>query len=236
MYGLKPVPFKTDLNRQKRRLASGVRGIKLAAMQILRSAPVRLLLSMLAVFWFSQPLIFAAAPAKVHVVALGAGRKVPLDAAGERACCGRRHGQAGRDAHHEGPAAGGGRTAEGMDHRRSPRRYRSQLHHPPRLEAERRAAGRRDRALELAARPMAAGGPQYRPHYRAASADFDDMVSEAVWFRDYAAYCGTGTTAKEDCSRWSPSWARAAPWCSSRWQMAAGRAGRTGVQAGAMAA
>ena len=23
-----------------------------------------------------------------------------------------------------------------------------------------------------------------------------DMVSEAVWFRDYAAYCGTGTTAK----------------------------------------
>ena len=26
--------------------------------------------------------------------------------------------------------------------------------------------------------------------------DFDDVVSEAVWFRDYAAYCGTGTTAK----------------------------------------
>ena len=26
--------------------------------------------------------------------------------------------------------------------------------------------------------------------------DFDDIVSEAVWFRDYAAYCGAGTTAK----------------------------------------
>ena len=26
--------------------------------------------------------------------------------------------------------------------------------------------------------------------------DFDPMVSDAVWFRDYAAYCGTGTTAK----------------------------------------
>jgi hypothetical protein len=26
--------------------------------------------------------------------------------------------------------------------------------------------------------------------------DFDAVVSDAVWFRDYAAYCGTGTTAK----------------------------------------
>lgn len=26
--------------------------------------------------------------------------------------------------------------------------------------------------------------------------DFDPLVSEAVWFRDYAAYCGAGTTAK----------------------------------------
>jgi hypothetical protein len=26
--------------------------------------------------------------------------------------------------------------------------------------------------------------------------DFDATVSEAVWFRDYAAYCGAGTTAK----------------------------------------
>lgn len=26
--------------------------------------------------------------------------------------------------------------------------------------------------------------------------DFDPLVSDAVWFRDYAAYCGTGTTAK----------------------------------------
>jgi hypothetical protein len=26
--------------------------------------------------------------------------------------------------------------------------------------------------------------------------DFDQGVSEAVWYRDYAAYCGTGTTAK----------------------------------------
>jgi hypothetical protein len=26
--------------------------------------------------------------------------------------------------------------------------------------------------------------------------DFDDAVSDAVWFRDYAAYCGVGTTAK----------------------------------------
>lgn len=26
--------------------------------------------------------------------------------------------------------------------------------------------------------------------------DFDDQVSSVVWFRDYAAYCGVGTTAK----------------------------------------
>lgn len=26
--------------------------------------------------------------------------------------------------------------------------------------------------------------------------DFDPLVSDAVWFRDYAAYCGTATTAK----------------------------------------
>lgn len=26
--------------------------------------------------------------------------------------------------------------------------------------------------------------------------DFDPLVSDAVWFRDYAAYCGAGTTAK----------------------------------------
>ncbi|HEX3571248.1 MAG TPA: hypothetical protein VHU44_10540 [Acidobacteriaceae bacterium] len=26
--------------------------------------------------------------------------------------------------------------------------------------------------------------------------DFDQGISEAVWYRDYAAYCGTGTTAK----------------------------------------
>ena len=26
--------------------------------------------------------------------------------------------------------------------------------------------------------------------------DFDDGISEAVWYRDYAAYCGTSTTAK----------------------------------------
>jgi len=26
--------------------------------------------------------------------------------------------------------------------------------------------------------------------------DFDEGISEAVWYRDYAAYCGTGTTAK----------------------------------------
>ena len=26
--------------------------------------------------------------------------------------------------------------------------------------------------------------------------DFDEEISEAVWYRDYAAYCGTGTTAK----------------------------------------
>ena len=26
--------------------------------------------------------------------------------------------------------------------------------------------------------------------------DFDPLISDAVWFRDYAAYCGTGTTAK----------------------------------------
>jgi hypothetical protein len=27
--------------------------------------------------------------------------------------------------------------------------------------------------------------------------DFDPSVSEAVWFRDYAAYCGVNTTGKQ---------------------------------------
>ena len=103
--------------RRKEGLLPGCRGTKLAAMQILRSAPVRLLLSMLVVFLFSQPIIFAAAPAKVHVVALGAVRKVPWTPPGSRACGRKCHGQAGRDADHEGPAVDGRWTAEGMDYR-----------------------------------------------------------------------------------------------------------------------
>jgi hypothetical protein len=58
-------------------------------MQTLRSAPVRLLMWTLVFFLFSQPITAAAAPAKVHSVALGAVRKVPYTLPGSAAAVGK---------------------------------------------------------------------------------------------------------------------------------------------------
>ncbi len=64
--------------------------------------------------------------------------------------------------------------------------------------------------------------------------DFDDAVSDAVWFRDYAAYCGVGTTAAKgglfagDCG--ASFGARRAVIAAAAGQVAAGVTRDAGVQ------
>jgi len=67
--------------------------------------------------------------------------------------------------------------------------------------------------------------------------DFDDAVSEAVWFRDYAAYCGVNSTTKADTlvavvaqvsvrkpilhqtiSKWNPQQHAQPPCAPAQWQ------------------
>ena len=165
-------------------------------MQILRSAPVRLLLSMLVVFWFSQPFIFAAAPAKVHVVALGAVRKVPWTPPGSAPAGANATGKPVETPTMKvRPLTVDGRQKEwttGEAHDVTDRSFTI------------RRALRLNDALpgDATARWSWQPGPwllvdRSTGHITALHLpDFDDMVSEAVWFRDYAAYCGTGTTAK----------------------------------------
>ncbi|HWZ52640.1 MAG TPA: hypothetical protein VNW54_14360 [Granulicella sp.] len=81
-----------------------------------------------------------------------------------------------------------------MDHRRSPRRRRPQLHHPPRPASQRLAPQRHRWAPDLAPRLLV---DRVTGHVTALHLpDFDPLVSQVVWFRDYAAYCGIATTAK----------------------------------------
>jgi hypothetical protein len=162
-------------------------------MQTFCSASVRLLLWTLVFFPFSQPTAArAAAPAKVHTVNLGAVRKVaytPPENAADAA--------KGSDAPmlKVRPLMVDGRQKEwttGDAHDVTDRSFTV------------RRALRLNDALpgDAAARWSWQPGPwllvdRTTGHITALRLpDFDNEVSEAVWYRDYAAYCGTAETAK----------------------------------------
>jgi hypothetical protein len=161
-------------------------------MQTFRPASVRLLLVTLAISPFSQ--LFAAAPPKVHVVALGAMRKVPFT-----------------------PASAGMGTAAGKPADPATLKVRPLLvdghqkewttgdaHDVTDRSFTIRRAMRLNDALpgDTAARWSWQPGPwllvdRSTGHITALHLpDFDAGVSDAIWFRDYAAYCGTAETVK----------------------------------------
>jgi hypothetical protein len=168
----------------------------MAAMQTFRSAPVRLLMAALA----SIPIAvlpgwrlraFAAgAPAKAHVVSLGAVKKVPYTPAGSAAVP-------------AGDAATLKVRALMVDGRQKEWTVGDAHDVTDRSFTIRRAMRLND-ALpgDVAARWSWQPGPwllvdRITGHIAALHLpDFDEEVSEAVWFRDYAAYCGTAETAK----------------------------------------
>jgi len=169
----------------------GFPGASLARMQTFRFAPVRLLLWTLVFFLFSQHVAYAAA-AKVHVVTLGAVHKVPYTPPEAAPSAGK---PAGILMLKVRPLIVDGRQKEwttGDAHDVTDRSYTI------------RRALRLNDALpgDSAARWSWQPGPwmlvdRITGHIAALHLpDFDAMVSEATWFRDYAAYCGTGTTAK----------------------------------------
>jgi hypothetical protein len=169
-------------------------------MQIFRSAPVHLppwtlgllpfaLLS-LVLLPLSQPIAFAA-PAKVHVVALGAVRKVPYTPP------------------ETGPASGKPADAVMLKVRpltvdgRQKEWTTGDAHDvTDRSFTVRRALRLNDALPSEAPRWSWQSGPwllvdRTTGHITALHLpDFDAEVSDAVWFRDYAAYCGTADTAK----------------------------------------
>lgn len=161
-------------------------------MQTFRSAPVRLLLWTLAFFLLAQPFAAGAAPAKVHVVALGTARKVPYTP--------------------PGTAAGAGRPADALTMKVRPLMVdgrqkewtTGEAHDVTDRSFTIRRAMRLNDALpgDAAARWSWQPGPwllvdRSTGHITALHLpDFDNEVSDAVWYRDYAAYCGTAQTAK----------------------------------------
>lgn len=168
------------------------RGPSLARMQTFRFAPVRLLLWTLAFFLLSPQFGYAAAPAKVHTVNLGAVRKVPYTPPQAASSAGK---PADALTLKVRPLIVDGRQKEwttGDAHDVTDRSFTI------------RRALRLNDALpgDAAARWSWQPGPwlmvdRSTGHITALHLpDFDEAVSNAVWFRDYAAYCGTGTTAK----------------------------------------
>lgn len=165
-------------------------------MQTLRSAPVRLLTTTLVFLLYLQAPALAAAPAKVHVVALGTVRKVAWTPPGSI----------------DVAAAATGRPVEGPTMKVRPLTVDGRqkewttgdAHDVTDRSFTIRRAMRLNDALpgDAAARWSWQPGPwllvdRSTGHITALHLpDFDDEVSDAVWFRDYAAYCGTGTTAK----------------------------------------
>jgi hypothetical protein len=162
-------------------------------MQTFRFAPVRLLLGTLAFYLFVQNFMpaFAATP-KVHTVNLGTARRVPYTppeaAAGQGA---------GADAPmlKVRPLLVDGRQKEwttGETHDVTDRSFTI------------RRAMRLNDSLpgDAAARWNWQPGPwllvdRTTGHVTALHLpDFDEEISEAVWYRDYAAYCGTAQTIK----------------------------------------
>jgi hypothetical protein len=165
-------------------------------MQNFPSAPVRLLLWTLAFLLIPQHFVFAAAPAKVHVVALGAARKVPWMPPENAAIVGSAAGKPSDALTMKvRPLSVDGRQKEwttGDSHDVTDRSFTI------------RRALRLNDALpgDAVARWSWQPGPWLlvdRSTGRITALhlpDFDVEVSEAVWFRDYAAYCGTAQTAK----------------------------------------
>jgi hypothetical protein len=162
-------------------------------MQTFSSAPVRLLLWTLVFLPFSRSSAYAAAPAKVHIVALGAVRKVPYTPADTVASPPDK--SAETPMLKVRPLTVDGRQKEwttGDAHDVTDRSFTV------------RRAMRLNDALpgDAAARWSWQPGPwllvdRSTGHITALHLpDFDVEVSDAVWFRDYAAYCGTAVTAK----------------------------------------
>jgi hypothetical protein len=169
------------------------RSASLARMQTLRSAPVRLLMWTLVFFLIPQPFTAAlAAPAKVHVVALGAVRKVAYTLP-------------------ERPAPTG-ETPEATMLKVRPLmvdgRQKEWTTGDPHDVTDRSFTIRRALRLNDALPGDTAPHWNWQPgpwllvdrttgHITALHLpDFDTQVSDAIWYRDYAAYCGTAQTAK----------------------------------------
>jgi hypothetical protein len=161
-------------------------------MQTFRSAPVRLLLWTLALFPLERHFANAAAPAKVHSVTRGAVRKVPFTPPEAASRAGK---PADAVTLKVRPLTVDGRQKEwttGDAHDVTDRSF-----------TIRRAMRLNDTLPgDATARWSWQPGPwllvdRTTGHIVALHLpDFDAAVSGAVWFRDYAAYCGTGTTAK----------------------------------------
>jgi len=172
-------------------------------MQIFPYAPVRLLKPTLAFLLSSQLCLIAAyanaAPAKVHVVGLGPVRKVPYTPPGTPLDPEAGPGQPERPAEpltmKVRPLVVDGRDKEwttGDAHDVTDRSF-----------TIRRAMRLNDQLPgDTAPRWSWQPGPWLmvdRSTGRVTALhlpDFDAEVSDAVWFRDYAAYCGTAATAK----------------------------------------
>ncbi len=173
-------------------LIPGRERASLARMQTYRSAAVRLLLWTLA-FFLPAPCVDAlAAPPKVHVVALGAVRKVPYTPPEAASAAGKP-----ADAQMLKVRA---LTVDG----RQKEWTTGDAHDVTDRSFTVRRAMRLNDALpgDAAARWNWQPGPWLlvdRVTGRVTALhlpDFDEEISEAVWFRDYAAYCGTAETAK----------------------------------------
>jgi hypothetical protein len=163
-------------------------------MQTFRSAPVRLLVGTLVFLPISLGIAVATgAPAKAHVVALGAVRKVPYTPAGA-------------------VASSGGKAADALTMKvraltvdgRQKEWTTGDAHDVTDRSFTIRRAMRLNDALpgDAVERWSWQPGPwllvdRITGHITALHLpDFDDEMSEAVWFRDYAAYCGTVETVK----------------------------------------
>jgi hypothetical protein len=161
-------------------------------MQTFRSAPVRLLLWTLAFFLLSPHIGYAGAAAKVHTVTIGAARKVPFTPPEAASSAGK---PADPLTLKVRPLIVDGRQKEWTT---------GDVHDVTDRSFTIRRAMRLNDALpgDAEARWSWQPGPwllvdRTTGHITALHLpDFDAAVSEAVWFRDYAAYCGTGTTAK----------------------------------------
>lgn len=169
----------------------GREGIRLPAMQTFRSAPVPLLLSLLVCLCSNDGRFAFAATPKVHTVTFGAVRKVPYIPPDANR----------KDTSEDGlilkvrPLVVDGRQREwttGETHDVTDRSFTV------------RRALRINDALpaDTAAHWVWQPGPwllvdRATGHIAALHLpEFDAMVSNVVWFRDYAAYCGVATTAK----------------------------------------